>query len=217
MLFKKSKEKKVIALISEHLDLVNEVLKSFSEGIKSHLNNTELVAMNEISFKVHQKEHEADIKRKEIQKAILSGAFLPFYRENFIKIPEMVDEVADLCVGIAQKMYLLDIKYPTKIQAYILQLLDSLLDTYNEFCGIFEYMPDNVDKIVELTEKVSKAETETDSIEWKAKKYIFTIDKELDKVDKNLTSELISEISDIADQIENSADFIFLTMMKMKV
>lgn len=217
MFFKKTKEEKVIKLLSEHLDLIDQVLKTFSNGIKAHIENPELTAMNEVSYKVHQKEHEADIKRKEIEKEILSGAFLPFYRENFIKIPEMIDEVAGRCVEIAQKLYLYSIEFPQVIKDYIFGLLDGILETYKEFYCIFEYLPDKIDKVIELTDLVSKAEEETDSIEWKAKKYLFKVDKTFDKIDKKICGEMISAIADIADQIENTADYIFLTMMKMKV
>lgn len=217
MLFKKSKEEKVIILLSEHLDLIKEVLNKFANGIKANFKNKKLTAMNEVSFKVHQKEHDADIKRREIEKEILSGAFLPFYRENFIKIPEMIDDVAGQCVDIAQKMYLFDIDYPAELKEYIIKIIDGVLKTYDEFCCIFNYMPDEIEKVIELTENVSKAEEETDSFEWKAKKYIYKIDKILDKVDKKICSDMISTIADIADQIENTADYIFLTMIKMKV
>lgn len=217
MFFKKSSENKVIELIAQHLDLINEVLVAFKEEINAFFKECGGDEICELSFKVHKKEHNADLKRKEIEKELLAGAFLPFYRENFLKIPEMVDEVAELAVDVAKQLYLQQIDFTPEIIGYMNNLTDGVIDTFNEFYKIFEYMPNDIDKVIELTEKVSIAEQKTDTIEWEAKKYIFKKNKTFDKIDKVLCNKLITDIADIADQIENTADYIFLTMMKMKI
>lgn len=217
MFFKKSGEDKVIELIEEHLVLIKEVLTAFKEEINAFFNNCDGEKICDLSFDVHKKEHLADLKRKEIEKELLAGAFLPFYRENFLKIPEMIDEVAGQAVDIAKFLYLQNINFPPELKDYMRKLADGVIDTFDEFFKIFEFMPNDIDKVIQLTEEVSKAEQKTDSIEWEAKKYIFKKNNTLDKVDKVLSGELITQIADMADQIENSADYIFLTMMKMKI
>lgn len=217
MFFKKSGENKVIELIAQHLDLIKDVLEAFKEEIEVFFTSCDGSEICELSYTVHKKEHDADLKRKEIEKELLAGAFLPFYRENFLKIPEMVDAIAGMAVDIAKELYLQNITFTPEIKEYMKKLTDGVIDTYDEFYKIFEYLPDDIDKVIEMTEEVSKAEQKTDSIEWEAKKFIFKKDNSLEKVDKLLCNNLITSIAEIADQIENAADYIFLTMMKMKI
>jgi len=70
---------------------------------------------------------------------------------------------------------------------------------------------------MELAEEVSKYEQKVDKIEWAAKVYLYKTNTTLDKVDKLIIEELITLISGIADAIENVADYIEITMIKMKV
>ncbi|HON57616.1 MAG TPA: DUF47 family protein, partial [bacterium] len=140
------------------------------------------------------------------------------YRENFLKIPDMIDVIAGDAVRISKELYLQQLVLPNEIKIYMKQLTTAVLETYNKFLEMFNYMPNNVDKVLALAEEVSTYEQRADKIEWDAKKFIF-MDKNnnLDKTDKLIFKNLIETISGIADRIENSAEYIALTMVKMRV
>jgi len=219
-MFFKKREDKVIELMGKHLDKIEETLKAFELLINEYTDccAVDPAKIRELSFRVHEREHEADNIRRQIQKELIAGAFLPFYRENFLKIPDMIDVIAGDAVRISKELYLQQLVLPNEIKIYMKQLTTAVLETYNKFLEMFNYMPNNVDKVLALAEEVSTYEQRADKIEWDAKKFIF-MDKNnnLDKTDKLIFKNLIETISGIADRIENSAEYIALTMVKMRV
>ncbi len=218
MFFGKNKETQVIDLMKGHLELVNECMKLFKYFISAYCEGAEPEKLKAMSYNLHTKEHDADELEKEIQKEIISGAFLPFYRENFIKIPEMVDKIAGYVVIISQEIVLNPIPIPEKLKPYLLDLLDSVCYTYEQFLEIFKYVPGDFNKVVEICEKVALAESKVDGIEWKGKVFLYEDDElGLSKFDKHFFKDLFVYIGGIADRIENTSDYIELTMIKMKV
>ncbi|HON57269.1 MAG TPA: DUF47 family protein, partial [bacterium] len=84
-MFFKKREDKVIELMGKHLDKIEETLKAFELLINEYTDccAVDPAKIRELSFRVHEREHEADNIRRQIQKELIAGAFLPFYRENF--------------------------------------------------------------------------------------------------------------------------------------
>ncbi len=217
-MFFKKREDKVILLMGKHLDKIEEVLQAFDALIVGYCDGSaDTAKLRELSFKVHEHEHEADDIRREIQQELIAGAFLPFYRENFLKIPDMVDVIAGDAVRVSKELYLQQLILPNEIKIYMKQLSSTINDTYNKFLEMFNYMPNDVEKVLELAKEVAKNEQRADKLEWEAKKFIFMQENNLDKADKIVYKELITFISGIADRIENAAEYISLTMIKMKL
>ncbi|MCK5685058.1 DUF47 family protein [bacterium] len=218
MFFGKNKETQVIDLMRGHLELVNECMKLFKQFISAYCEGADIEALKAMSYNLHKKEHDADEAEKEIQRQIISGAFLPFYRENFITIPEMVDKIAGYTVVISQEIILNPIPIPEKLKQYFLDLLEGVCNTYEQFLEIFKYVPGDFNKVVEICEKVALAESKVDGIEWKGKVFLYgETDLGLSKFDRHFFKDLFVYIGGIADRIENTADYIELTMIKMKV
>jgi len=216
-MFFQNKEEKVIELMGVHFELVKETLGLFNKFIDAYCEDATAEQLNELSYKVHQKEHEADNARKAIQRKLCEGAFMPFYRENFMRIPDLVDIIPGLAVKICKEIFLQQLALPNEIKIYLKQMTESVIDTFNKFIEIFEYIPNDFKKILELCEEVSKCEQRVDKLEWAAKVYIYKTNTSLDKSDKITIENLITLVSEIADKIEDIADYIGLTMIKMKV
>lgn len=216
-MFFKNKEEKVIELIGVHFELVQDTLGLFSKFIDAYCDNAPDGQLNELSYKVHQKEHEADNARKAIQRQLCEGAFMPFYRENFMRIPDLVDRIPGLAVKICKEIFLQQLTPPNEIKIYLKQMTEAVIDTFNKFVEIFEYIPNDFKRILELCEEVSKCEQRVDKLEWAAKVYIYKTNNTLDKSDKMTIENLVTLVSEIADKIEDISDYIGLTMIKMKV
>jgi len=216
-MFFRNKEEKVIELMGKHFSLIDETLKIFYDYIIAYCQDLEEEKLRELSYKIHEKEHEADIARKEIQHKLCEGAFLSFYRENFTRIPDFADIIPGLAVKISKEIFLQKPTLTFELKEYFKQLTEGVLKTYDKFLEIFEYIPNDFNKIMQLAEEVSKCEQKVDKIEWEAKVYLYKKNTTLDKVDKIVIEDLITLISDIADKTENVADYIEITMIKMKI
>ena len=77
MVFKhaRKREHKVRLLFDEHLNTVGECLTKFKEMTINYLNNNPLYEENALD--VHKLESKADTIRRNIEKEIHAGAFLP--------------------------------------------------------------------------------------------------------------------------------------------
>lgn len=217
MFFGKGREDKVILLMRKHLVAIDEALALWSEFMFAYCEDAPDSQLKDMSYKVHLKEHEADLVKREIQKQLIEGAFLPFYRENFLKMPEMIDKFPGLAVKICKEVFLQNVKMPNDLRDYMRKLVQGVIETYKQFLEIFDYLPKDLSKVIQLTEKVSLCEQHLDTIEWKAKVYLFKHPNNLERIDRLFFRDLITLVSDIADKIENAADYIELTMIKMQV
>ena len=216
-MFWDKKEDKVIELMGRHFKLVEESLLLFSDFIDAYCKGIPAEDLKELSYKVHEKEHEADLVKSEIQMQLCAGAFLPFYRENFLTIPDMVDKLPGLAVKVCKEIYLTYIEPPCELGDYLKQMTVEVRHTFAAFLRMFEYIPADPDKVIELSEDVSKAEQRVDSIEWAAEVYLFKKCDKIDKADKIIFRKIITMISDIADKTENAAEYVSLSMIKMKI
>lgn len=216
-MFWDKKEDKVIELMGRHFKLVDESLLLFSDYIDAYVKGVPETELKELSYLVHKKEHEADIVKREIQMQLCAGAFLPFYRENFLTIPDMVDKLPGLAVKACKEIYLTHIEPPCEMGDFLKQMTVEVRATFTAFQRMFEHIPADPDKAIELAEEVSQAEQKVDSIEWAAEVYLFKKCTTIDKADKIIFRKIITLISDIADKTENAAEYVALSMIKMKI
>ncbi|HNV72766.1 MAG TPA: DUF47 family protein [Candidatus Ozemobacteraceae bacterium] len=217
MFFNTSKEDKVIALMGKHLAEVKECLALFQSFMVLYCKEASEQELKDTSYKVHVKEHDADLKVKEIQRELIEGAFLPFYRENFLNIPELIDRIPGLAVKICKEITLQPLPIPGELKEFLLESTAAVLETFDEFLHLFEYVPNDLEKVIEVSQTVSKCEQKVDTLEWKSKSYLFKTNTTMDRLDKFFFKDLITLIADMADKIENVSDYIQLTMIKMKV
>lgn len=217
MFFNRNKENKVIELIGMHLQEVKEALRLFKEFMEAYCTGVPESELKEISYKVHLKEHDADLKVKEIQRELIKGAFLPFYRENFLVIPDMIDKIPGLAVEITKEIFFQPIAIPEELKKYLIQICREVIATFDQFIVMFEYVPNDIEKVMEVSELVSKEEQKVDSLEWKAKNFLFKVDTSMERLDKFFFKDIITLMAGMADKIENISDYIQLTMIKMNL
>ncbi|MEW5694107.1 MAG: TIGR00153 family protein, partial [Candidatus Hydrogenedentota bacterium] len=214
MIFAK-KEKEVNVLLQQHYDKVMECLQEFKKEIDDFLKNAG-EHCHELSFATHLKEHEADEIRRKIQIKLNEGAFLPFYRGDFIQLADMVDKIANRAKNVAQELALECPNVPDNIKGHMRSLCDTVINCFKELEVVIDNILQNKKIVMDGAANVSKLEQEADSIEWKAKRLIFA-NKELDLSQKRQLKNFFTEISGVADQIENCADRCMLIITKQVV
>lgn len=210
MLFGKD-EANVQKLFKEHVGKVHRSLEILQEVMKAYLANDP--ELREKSYLLHKTEHEADVIRRRIQQAIAAGAFLPFYREDYISLADFIDKVANRAVDLSKSIVLEKPLLPEEMKANVLALTASVLDTFLPFDRIVELLFVDPAKALELTEKVSEGEQTGDSIEWKTLNHVFN-DASLPRVEQIITERTIQRISAISDAIENAADKVRIVAAK---
>jgi hypothetical protein len=210
MLFGKD-EADVKSLFKEHVAKVHQSLEILQDVMKAYIEDAP--TLREKSYLLHKTEHEADVIRRQIQHAIAAGAFLPFYREDYISLSDFIDKVANRAVDLSKSVVLEKPLLPEAMKPNVLALAASVLTTFLPFDRIVELLFEDPAKALELTEKVSEGEQEGDSIEWKTLNHIFS-DTSLPRVEQIISERMIQRISAISDAIENAADKVRIVAAK---
>ncbi|MCX6339011.1 MAG: DUF47 family protein, partial [Candidatus Aureabacteria bacterium] len=136
-MFWDKKEQQVKEFMKEHLEKVKECLDLFETTIALYLDGKEEEA-NVSSYNVHKKEHEADECRRKILAKLSEGAFLPFFREDYIGIVELVDKIANRAKTVTQTMVIEGPKIPQEMHEDIRALTNKAVITLEPLVKLFD-------------------------------------------------------------------------------
>ena len=198
--------KKIQSIMINYFDKVIETYANFKESLNYYFENGIENKTEEMFEKVGELENEADTIRREIIKKILEGGLLPTTSENFLKIIEMTDKIANRSEKVIDKILLIKIDSEilnvdtckeilnlTKIQ--LGKLKDSFLNIFIDF-----------DKAFDLAKSLELEEAEIDSLEKNYIKELMRKDVELSK--KIYYRDFINMLANISDIIEDVGDEI---------
>lgn len=211
-MFSGKAERKIRELFNEQIKVISESLTILTQTVEAFINDDEDIA--EYSFRLHNKEHEADEIRRQIESVITEGAFLPFYREDYQRLADLIDDAADRAVGVAQALVLQKPEFPKELHSDFLKLARQVEATFIPFKQIASLF-DKPEEAEKLCLEVSKSEQECDSIEWKLLKKLYAVEG-MDRAEQLLSGRIIQLLSRTADAIENAADRVQLVIIKQK-
>ncbi|HQM51568.1 MAG: TIGR00153 family protein [Candidatus Aureabacteria bacterium] len=214
-MFFDKKEQQVRQFMKRHVDRIKECLVLFEKTISLYLDGHAEEA-NVSSYNVHKKEHEADVVRREIIAKLADGAFLPFIREDFIDIVELIDEIANRAKTVTQTMVIQMPKIPQELHADIRMLTTRAVEAIEPLVQLMEGSLLDREKSMALIQEISAREQAADAIEFKLLKRLFQ-EIDITLAEKILISELLTLISEIADAVEDVGDRIQVLISKQAV
>ena len=214
-MFFDKKEQQVKEFMKKHLEKIKECLDLFEMTIGLYLDGKTEEA-NISSYNVHKKEHEADECRREILAALSAGAFLPFIREDYIGIVEMIDKIANRAKTVTQTMVIEAPKIPQEMNPDIRTLTSRAVVTLDPLVQLAEGPLLDKPKSMALIQEISTREQAADAIEFKLLKHLFQ-EINISLAEKIIIGNLIKLISEIADAIENVGDRIQILISKQAV
>jgi len=214
-MFWDKKEQQVKEFMKEHLEKVKECLDLFEATIALYLNGKEEEA-NVSSYNVHKKEHEADECRRKILAKLSEGAFLPFFREDYLGIVELVDKIANRAKTVTQTMVIEGPKIPQEMHEDIRALTNKAVLTLEPLVKLFDVPLLDKSKSLALIQEISTREQVADSIEFKILKKLFK-EINISLAEKIIIGNLVTIIAEVADAIENVGDRIQILISKQAI
>lgn len=214
-MFFDKKEQQVKEYMKKHIDKIRECLVLFEKTIGLYLDG-HIEEANVSSFNVHKKEHEADEVRRDIIAKLADGAFLPFIREDYIGIVEMIDKIANRAKTVTQTMVIEAPKIPQEMHADIRALTSRAVVTMEPLVQLAEGPLLDKTKSMALIQEISTREQAADAIEFKLLKHLFQ-ESSISLAEKIIIGDLVKLISEIADAIENVGDKIQVLISKQAV
>ena len=168
------------------------------------------------SYNVHKKEHEADECRRKILAKLSEGAFLPFFREDYIGIVELVDKIANRAKTVTQTMVIEGPKIPQEMHEDIRALTNRAVITLEPLVKLFDVPLLDRSKSLALIQEISTREQVADSIEFKILKKLFK-EINISLAEKIIIGNLVTIIAEVADAIENVGDLIQILISKQAI
>ncbi|KUH31526.1 hypothetical protein APY94_12270 [Thermococcus celericrescens] len=208
------KESSVFEAIDEHLEVVSESLVAFRELVDAYLNG-DFERARAFEREVDQLESKADTLRRGIETMLYEGAFLPANRGDYVRLSELIDQVADAAESAAHTLILAKPKVPKELRAEILRLVESAVETYGVLVQAVNAMNSDVDRAIELAKAVEDAEEIADEVEYDVKGKVFESET-VTTYAKLVWNQILTKIGDIADRAEDASDQVMLMAIKRR-
>ncbi|AMQ18549.1 TIGR00153 family protein [Thermococcus peptonophilus] len=208
------KETDVFEAINKHLEVVEKALTAFRELVEAYLNG-DFNRAKEMEEEVSRLETEADGLRRSIELMLYEGAFLPVSRGDYVRLSELVDQVADAAESASHTLILAKPKVPAEVKGDILSLVDSAIETFRILKEAVKALNEDVDKALELAKKTEDAEESADKIEYDVKEKVFESET-ITTYAKLIWNQALTKIGDIADRAEDASDQVMLMAIKRR-
>ncbi len=196
-------EHKVEAAVMEHLRLIQQCLNEYVEFVRAYLKGDEPTAKKQWE-RVDRIEHEADEQRREIERLLYGGAFLPLTREDLAQFAEAADRVADAAEASSDTLWFTRPEVPDEFDPGVQELAEkavSMMPLLVEAAqGLFADFQDTIQKASEI----DAGEHQTDEIELGLTEQVFASRIEL--AHKLQLRSAIREIARISDRMEDASD-----------
>ncbi|NJE11351.1 TIGR00153 family protein [Thermococcus sp. MAR1] len=208
------KESSVFEAIESHLEVVKESLVAFRELMNAYLDG-DFERARAFEREVDQLESKADTLRRGIETMLYEGAFLPANRGDYVRLSELIDQVADAAESAAHTLILAKPKAPMELKGEIMELVESAIESYAILEDAVNALNSDVDRAIELAKAVEDAEEKADEVEYDVKGKVFESET-ITTYAKLIWNQILTKIGDIADRAEDASDQVMLMAIKRR-
>lgn len=211
-LFFGKKEKKIINMFKDHLEKVEEGIELLDDLVHAYIKKENFKQLCE---KISQIENQADILRRDIEKEMYNGGFLPNFRGDLLGIIENVDKVMNKTESVSDIFYYEGPFIPEELAEEFVKLSEEIIKTYKNLKSAIEFIFDNIDNASEIIKKVETSEHNADIHEKNIKETVFKMNLALSQ--KLHIKQVCENMGDIADRAENTSDRLNILLMKRNI
>jgi len=212
VLFKK--KGKVQELIQEQINLVAQGLGFLKEAVELYLEGDKEGC--ELKTRVvEQMETKADEAKREAEKTLYEGMYLPLFREDLLDLMELIDDVADEAERIADFLSIESPEIPSPWNEKMRKIVEKGILAFNLFRESFMLLHEDTQKAFSHAYKVKEVEKEVDHLQDGLNREIFQSNLQL--AHKIQLRDLVIRMGFISDSSENAADKISMISIKRRI
>ena len=211
MIFGDKKTKKVHALILEYCEVVGRAVAEYEHLVKDYIDWDK--HFKQVSKEVRKAESKADDLCKQIEIAMLDGAMLPAYREDYIGLLDMLDKVANKTEDVALTVRLVRPDIPEPIRPVFIDIARITVEQWAPVPGMVAGLLEGRSGLVNEADFLDEKEGEIDKIQRHTTRIIFR-DLDVELAHKMLIKQLLDRVCHVSDCIENVGDRISLIAIK---
>ena len=215
MIFKQNENDSAVQKrICDYCSLIGDTIDEFNQMIKDYIDWNK--RFKEQSRKVHKMEHQCDVVRREIERAVFDGAFLPAYREDYIGLLETLDRVANKAEEAGDTLYLLRPDIPEPIRADFITIGELTAQAWEPVPASVKRVMEGDTDVSEVDIFVESKEQEVDKLQFEMTRRLFKEFK-IEKVDALMNKTLIDQICSVSDRVENVMDRLTIFAIKRRL
>ena len=177
-------------------------LKEFFEA----LHQEDYSKVKEIQQQVSLAEEEADIIKNEVRDHLPRSIFMPINRRDLLEMLDMQDTIADVAQDIVNLLTLRKMSLPKELCQDVIQFVEKsqqvcsmAQDLSQEFGDVLEsgFGRHKINKLLEMIDQVSTAETEADDLEDSLVRKMFEVEDRMKPIDVVFWYKIFELIGDI--------------------
>lgn len=204
------KEDRVRDGVLDHLGVVREAVGVLDDATRAYLDDDPGFA--DLTERVDDLESEADTIRRDTERVLFEGAFLPTHREDYFLLLERLDEVADKAEDAAKLLAMTRPEIPDGLRDDLRDILERTVGMADRLDATVQALFEDVGRIESLVGELKTYEEEIDRAEFAIVEDLFAAD--LDTADKILAKDLVELLARISDMIEDVGDHIAILVVK---
>ena len=200
----------------EHMNKVKECIAILKEGVIKYFDE-DFSGFHEITNKVSELEHEADLIKGNIRAHLPRSILMPVDKKYFLWLLREEDAILDHAENLAQLLDLRHTKIPDELKDGFKEHMELVAQTVEEMEKAVGKMRELLDtsfsqkmrnEVKQLIHKVHRKEWEADRVRYEIMKKIYQMEDELNPMDEYHLLKISDWVDDIADHAENVADWL---------
>lgn len=212
--------KSPFALLQTHMEKVHQCVEKLPTLFQI-LWKKEYEELTQLANTISKLEHESDLTKNDIRNHLPTSLFMPIERSSLLEILSLQDSIADKVEDIAVLLTFRKLPPYEPIHDLFQAFLDKNLETFREVHKIileidqlveFSFGGVEAQKVSKMVELVAFKEHETDLLQRKILKSIFTSEQELPHTCFYLWQNIIKEVGNISNLSEKLANRIRMTL-----
>jgi len=208
------KKSKVQKLIQEQINLVAQGLGFLKETVELYLEGDKEGC--ELKTRVvEEMETKADEAKREAEKTLYEGMYLPLFREDLLDLMELIDDVADEAERIVDFLSIENPEIPSPWNEKMRKIVEKGILAFNLFRESFMLLYEDTQKAFSHAYKVKEVEKEVDRLQDGLNREIFRSNLQL--AHKIQLRDLVIRMGFISDSSENASDKISMISIKRRI
>ena len=204
----------------EHILKANDCANMLKSAVEKFIKK-DYKGLAEIVARVSKLEHDADIIKEGIRESLSRSIFTAVNRNSILDLLKEQEAIADSCEDLAKLISVRETEVPGELEKNLVELTAKVIETVSIVCEASKGLcvasesdpsAHAAEKIMDIAEKVSRAEWETDNLQFVFIQKLFKIEQKIDPVSVIFLMNIARQLGAIADHAENVGDSLKRTI-----
>jgi len=215
MLFFGNKADSLKGLFSAYVADLRDGIRAFEAFFLAYSKNVRGDELEELSARVRNAESRCDSNRREIQKQLAAGAFLPDFRSDIFDLIDRVDRVPNQMEDIVVYVSIANTPFPGSLSDLFGEIIQRNIACVRNLADALDLLLIDLKASTERAKNVEVEETEIDTLERELYRGIFNeVSDSTTPGQRLLLKEFVRGVCAVSNRAEDAADRIELLAIK---